>query len=113
VDEFIRGWRARLSGALDEALAHLAAVDESPYSDGVLHDWVRQLSTFSFEERHVPPILALIGKPDPHLQEAGLELAAAALGCVDCSDAVEPAIVAILRSMGLDPAQHFKVLRGR
>jgi hypothetical protein len=95
-DDFIERWRARLAGALDDALAHLAAHQRSPYSDGVLGDWVRQLRTFPVAEHHLPHLLALIGKPDPHLQEAGVQLAEAALSHLDCADAIEPAIAALL-----------------
>ena len=96
-DDFIARWHERVAGALDEALEFLAGHEECPFSDGVLGEWVRELCAFRFQDRHVPPIVALMGKRDPLLQEAGVLLAKAALQHVDCSDQIEPSLAALAR----------------
>ena len=51
-------------------IADLAALEESPLSDGMLSEWVEtQQVTLS----DVPALAALLRSADPHLQEAGVE----------------------------------------
>jgi hypothetical protein len=88
-DEFIRAWHARTAVATTEALAHLASCDVSPVSDGVLGDWLRALAGLRFTDADAPYIVALIGKRDPHLQEAGIELATVALHSIDGTHVVQ------------------------
>ncbi len=101
-DQFLDEWHARLADALHDGLAFLAGCDAHPFPDGVLHDWVRQLCTFHFEPRDVAPIAALIRKRDPHLQEAGVELATAALSHVDAGTAIGDAVAELLRAQPVD-----------
>ena len=75
---FLEAWQQRAAPLLDEALEFLAGQPELPLPDGVLGDWVDQLRTMPFADRHADALVALIDKDDPHLQEAGLRLAAAA-----------------------------------
>jgi hypothetical protein len=87
--EFIQAWHARMHPALADALAHLASYDKSPVADGELGDWVDALCAMRFDPTDVRPIATLIDKQDPHLQEAGLQLARAALRTVDANAAFE------------------------
>jgi hypothetical protein len=66
-------------------LAELAGFAESPTTDGVLGEWVRTRANAPFTAQDVPAIAALLRAPDPHLQEAGIELATAALHGLDAS----------------------------
>jgi hypothetical protein len=91
----IERWRARVGDALTEALEFLAGHQKSPFSDGVLGDWMRELSTQRLEERHLSSVETLLQRPDPHLIEAGLELAARALEHVDCADRLEPLLARV------------------
>ncbi|HSN25282.1 MAG TPA: hypothetical protein VLT45_03320 [Kofleriaceae bacterium] len=87
-----RGWQG--------TIAELAACDESPTTDGALLDWVRHQHPRASD---VPALVALFAKADPHLQEAGLELATALVRIV--SGAIlhlEPALTA-LAARDLDP----------
>ena len=102
-DDFIDRWHAGVARALDDALAFLSAHEESPFSDGILGEWLRELSAFRFQARHLAPIIVLLKKPDPHLQEAGVVLAAAALRSVDGAAAIEPALAALASAPDLDP----------
>ena len=102
MDDFIDHWHAGIARALDDALAFLATHEESPFSDGILGEWLRELCAFRFQERHLAPIVALIKKRDPHLQEAGVSLAAAALRNVDGAQAIEPALAALAGAPDLD-----------
>ena len=102
-DQFIDRWHAGIARALDDALAFLSAHPESPFSDGILGEWLRELGAFRFEERHLVPIISLLKKRDPHLQEAGVGLAAAALRTVDGAEAIEPALTALISAPDLDP----------
>lgn len=98
-DEAIERWRARVGDALAEALEFLAGHDESPFSDGVLGEWMRELTIQRIEERHLPAIEVLLRKPDPHLVEAGLELASRALECLGCADRLEPSLAKVARDL--------------
>jgi hypothetical protein len=98
-DQAIERWRARVGDALAEALEFLAAHDESPFSDGVLGEWMRELVTQRIEERHIPAIEVLLRKPDPHLVEAGLELATRALECLGCAERLEPSLAKVARDL--------------
>ena len=81
-------------------LAELAACDDSPTSDGMLADWVREQQPRASD---VPALIALFGKSDPHLQEAGIELATALVRIVSGALMhLEPAL-AELASRPLDP----------
>jgi hypothetical protein len=68
-------WHLRSGALLDDALAMLCNAEESPFTDGVLGDWTRQLAKFKFEARHATPVATLIRKDDVHLAEAGFQLA--------------------------------------
>jgi len=87
------------------SLAELAAFAESPLSDGMLGEWVEQQTV---ELADVPALAALFGKDDPHLQEAGVELATALLRSAGPGDrgavraALEPALASLVRP-GMDP----------
>jgi hypothetical protein len=83
-------------------LAELAGFTESPTSDGVLGDWVRKRAAAPFAAADVRALVALLRAPDPHLQEAGVELATAALRTIDAGEQLEPHLAA-LASAGTDP----------
>lgn len=81
-------------------IAELAACDDSPTSDGMLLDWVREQQPRASD---VPALVALFEKGDPHLQEAGVELATALVRLVSGAILhVEPAL-AELAAHDLDP----------
>jgi hypothetical protein len=95
--ELIRQWQARVAAATTEAIGQLARCDVSPVSDGVLGDWMRSLVCLRFTDADLPAIVALIGKSDPHLQEAGIELATAAVRSVSgATEALDEAIARLL-----------------
>jgi hypothetical protein len=83
-------------------LAELAGFTESPTSDGILGDWVRKRATAPFTAADLPALVALLRAPDPHLQEAGIELATAALPTLDAAAELEPQLVA-LATLDSDP----------
>jgi hypothetical protein len=101
-DRFLDRWHARVGDALVDALEFLAAQEESPFSDGVLSQWVRELCALRFEARHVGPVLALLEKRDPHLHEAGVRLAARAIELTDDVEAFESRVAALLRDPQLE-----------
>jgi hypothetical protein len=74
-DARLRAWHEQSSRLLDDALAILAGHEESPFSDGVLGEWMRELVCLRPEPRHAAPIAALLGRRDLLLREAGIELA--------------------------------------
>jgi hypothetical protein len=76
-------------------LAELAGFSESPTSDGILCDWVRKRATAPFTVADVAPIATLLGREDPHLQEAAVDLATAALRTLDAAAQLEPPLVAL------------------
>lgn len=81
-------------------IAELAACDESPTSDGMLLEWVREQHPRASD---VPALTALFAKEDPHLQEAGVELATALIRIVSGALMhLEPALVS-LAGRDLDP----------
>jgi hypothetical protein len=81
-------------------IAELAACDESPTSDGMLLEWVREQQPRASD---VPALIALFAKQDPHLEEAGVELATALIRIVSGALMhIEPALVE-LASRDLDP----------
>jgi hypothetical protein len=102
-DEAIERWRSRVGDALAEALEFLAGHEKSPFSDGVLGEWMRELVGQRLEERHLSSVETLLQRPDPHLIEAGLELAARALECFDCVDRLEPSLARIAREQRDEP----------
>jgi len=102
-DEFIRDWHARVGRATTEALGQLVRADVSPVSDGVLGDWLRALAGQRFSDVDIGLIAALIGKSDPHLQEAGVVLATVALHHADASSQFEAAIARMLARGEPDP----------
>jgi hypothetical protein len=87
------------------SIAELAALEESPLSDGMLHEWTEK-QRVSVDD--VPALAALVRSADPHLQEAGVDLATALLGSAPPGTrsatraALEPALAAIV-GPGLDP----------
>jgi hypothetical protein len=81
-------------------IAELAACDESPTTDGMLLGWVRDQQPRASD---VPALTALFAKQDPHLQEAGVELATALIRIVSGALMhLEPAL-ARLAGCKLDP----------
>ncbi len=81
-------------------IAELAACDRSPTTDGPLLEWVRQQHPRASD---VPALVALFAKADPHLQEAGVELATALVRIVSGAIVhLEPAL-AELAARDLDP----------
>lgn len=81
-------------------IAELAACDESPTSDGMLLDWVRAQHPRASD---IPSLVALFGKRDPHLQEAGVELATALVRVVSGALMHLEHALADLASRELDP----------
>jgi hypothetical protein len=81
-------------------IAELAACDESPTTDGMLLDWVREQQPRASD---VPALIALFGKEDPHLQEAGVELATALIRIVSGALMHLEAALVELASRDLDP----------
>ena len=103
-DRFLQAWHERAAPLLDEALIFLAGLEQSPFADGVLGDWVDQVRGFRFAERHTQPIVALVNKDDPFLQEAGLRLAASAMDQVDgLGEALELPLAELLQREPVDP----------
>lgn len=87
-------------GGWQGTIADLASCDESPTFDGPLLDWVREQQPRASD---VPALTALFAKHDPHLQEAGVELATALIRIVSGALMhLEPAL-ARLASCDLDP----------
>ena len=81
-------------------VAELAACDESPTTDGMLLDWVREQQPRASD---VPALTALFAKEDPHLQEAGVELATALIRIVSGALMHLEAPLATLAARDLDP----------
>jgi hypothetical protein len=87
------------------SIAELAALAESPLSDGLLREWMEKQSVVLGD---VPALVALFRSADPHLQEAGVELATALLrsappGALTATRAaLEPALAALV-GPDLDP----------
>jgi hypothetical protein len=81
-------------------IAELAACDESPTSDGMLLDWVRDQQPRASD---VPALTALFEKEDPHLQEAGVELATALIRIVSGALLHLETALANLAGRELDP----------
>jgi hypothetical protein len=74
-------------------LAELAACDQSPTSDGMLLDWVEAQQPSTTD---IASIIALLGRPDPHLQEAGVQLATMVLrASPPAAASFEPALAAL------------------
>lgn len=99
--DFIAAWHARVHGALVDGLAPLAALDRLPVPDGVLGDFVDVLCALQFEPGDLAAIACLIEKTDPHLQEAGVQLARAAWRTVDVAELEPP--LARLVARPIDP----------
>ena len=100
--ELIDAWHERVHGAVNDALAYLASLEANPVSDGILGEWLDVLVAMRFAESDVQLIVRIIDKSDPHLQEAGVRLARAALRSVDAGDALEP-VLARLAAREIDP----------
>ena len=81
-------------------IAELAACDESPTTDGMLLDWVREQQPRASD---VPALTALFTKEDPHLQEAGVELATALIRIVSGALMHLEAALGSLAGRALDP----------
>ncbi|HEY5926781.1 MAG TPA: hypothetical protein VIV11_34075 [Kofleriaceae bacterium] len=90
--EIIDAWHERVHSALNDALAYLASLEAAPVSDGILIEWIDVLVALRFAGNDVPLIVQLIDKTDPHLQEAGVRLARAALRSVTAASELEPAL---------------------
>jgi hypothetical protein len=88
----VHGWQG--------TIAELAACDDSPTSDGVLLEWVRAQQPRASD---VPALIALLAKPDPHLQEAGVELATALVRIVSGALMHLEAALVTLAARDLDP----------
>jgi len=103
-ERFLERWQERVGPLLDEALEFLAGQEAPPFPDGVLGDWVDQLRTMPFGERHAGPLIALIDKDDPFLQEAGLRLAAPAAARIDgLGERLEIPLARLLEREAIDP----------
>jgi hypothetical protein len=102
-DEFESAWNAQALQLLDSALAYVSALETVPCPDGVFHYFVKKLLVLPFKERHVPLIIRLLGRADPHLQEAGVELAGASAGRLAVLHLYENPLRAILAQKDLDP----------
>jgi hypothetical protein len=89
-------WFATVHAALADALAMLAACDALPASDGVVADWVDALCGLRFRADDVAPVVALIGKASPGLQEVGVRLAGSILRDLRSWSAIEPAIAELV-----------------
>ena len=100
--ELIDAWHDRVHSAVNDALAYLASLEANPVSDGILGEWIDVLVAMKLADSDVPLIVQIIDKADPHLQEAGVRLARAALRTVDAGAALEP-VLARLASRDVDP----------
>jgi hypothetical protein len=94
--EIIDAWHERVHHAVNDALAYLASLEATPISDGILGEWIDVLVAMKFAPDDIPLIVSIIDKSDPHLQEAGVRLARAALRTVDAADALEPALARLV-----------------
>jgi hypothetical protein len=106
-DDPVRDWFAHVHPALADALATLAACDTLPAPDGVVATWVDALCALHFEACDVAPVVALIGKASPHLQEVGIRLAVSVMRDVQSWDPIEPALAALV---GRGPVDDWVVL---
>jgi hypothetical protein len=100
--EIIDAWHARVHNAVNDALAYLASLEATPFSDGILGEWIDAMVAMRFTADDVPLIVRIIDKTDPHLQEAGVRLARAALRTVDAAAELEPALARLV-SREIDP----------
>jgi len=100
--DFIDAWHDRVHSAVNDALAYLASLEATPVSDGILSEWLDVLCAMRFTEGDVPFVVQMIDKTDPHLQEAGVRLARAALRHVDAAPVLEPALARLV-SRDIDP----------
>ncbi len=104
LDDFIAAWNARAALLVDDALAELLKYDACPIPDGVLGQWIRQLEGLHLTTHQTARIVALLGKRDPLLQEAGIKLASRLLDCVPSdAHAVEAPLAKLLSEHPVDP----------
>lgn len=94
--EVIDAWHSRVHSAVADALAYLANLEAAPVSDGILIEWVDVLVAMKFDDADIPLIVSIIDKTDPHLQEAGVRLARAALRTARGTEALEPALARLV-----------------
>ncbi len=101
--DFIDAWHAKLRSSVREALAQIVALDKLPVPDGVFGDWLDTVCAMRFEDDDLSAIAAIIDKPDPFLQEAGLRLARAASRTLSAEAMIEPSLVLLVGRDDLDP----------
>lgn len=99
---YIQDWHARVHPALAEALAFLADAEAVPVPDGVLGERIDTLRAMRFTEADLDRIARIVGKRDALLQEAGVELAAAALRQIGGDERLEPALAQLV-AQPIDP----------
>jgi hypothetical protein len=99
--DYLDSWYARLRVHTTDALAFLASSESAPFADAVMIEWLDTLVALRFGAEDVPLIVQLLDRADPHLQEAGVRLAGAAMRYVD-PRLFEPALTR-LASRELDP----------
>ncbi len=103
LDDFIGDWNVRAGLLVEDALAELVKYDECPIADGVLGQWIRQLEVLQLTSHHTTPIVALLGKRAPLLQEAGIKLASQLIECVPiAAQAIEAPLVKLLAERPVD-----------
>jgi len=109
-DSFTSKWEKKASEMLEEGLKYLVQLDSRPAPSGVFGGFVDRLAALPFAKRHTSYLIRLIEKSDPFLQEAGLELACAAVELArtsseqtDIYEALEPTICRLLDNGILDP----------
>lgn len=110
-DRGLHAWRRRAGEVVDEGVALVAGLEELSSPDGTLFALVRCLAALPVSARHEQAILRLLGRDDPHLQEAGLVLATGAVrarGLPGEGGSLDPARLAgpierLLRREELDP----------
>jgi hypothetical protein len=103
-DKKLAAFRGKAGALLDDGLALVGSCEGLPCPDGVFsEDVVEPLLRLPFERKHAESIGAILAKKDPHLQEAGLKLAAAAERHARFARVLAPKVAEILERKDLDP----------
>lgn len=101
-DAFLERWNPDIPNAVEDALRYLVKLDQLPGPDGISSDFIDRLGEQIIARKHFPYIKKMIKRESPYFQEAGVELAIAAVRDCKVYSEFSVSINSLLRREMLD-----------
>jgi hypothetical protein len=103
LDAYTRSFYDKEATLLGEGLQHIIQHSQLTIPDGVFGRYIDLLCALPPRQEHLPYIVKMLRKSDPHFQEAGVRLATASVARIGSFDTLEEPLCDLLQNADLDP----------